>query len=111
LPQPERLKQLSELLVAEENGRFSRTIVNRLWRQMMGRGVVHPVDATQTRPWNEDLLDFLAGHLIENDYDVKKFLRTIVTSQAYQAESIVEEQEAPAEKYEYQGPIARRMSA
>ncbi len=111
LPQPERLKQLSELLVAEENGRFSRTIANRLWRQMMGRGVVHPVDAMQTRPWNEDLLDYLAGHLIEQDYDVKQFLRTIVTSQAYQAESVIEHQEPPAEKYEYQGPIARRMSA
>jgi hypothetical protein len=32
----------------------------------MGRGIVHPLDAMQTQPWNEDLLDFLAVWLITN---------------------------------------------
>ncbi len=35
---PERLEQLAELLTKKENGRFSRTVVNRLWQKMMGRG-------------------------------------------------------------------------
>lgn len=110
-PRKERLKQLAELMTEEDNGRFTRTIANRLWRQMMGRGVVHPVDAMQTRPWNEDLLDYLAGHLIKSDYDLKQFLRLIVTSQAYQSQAVIQLEEPPAERYEYEGPIARRMSA
>ena len=61
-PQPERLKQLAALMThPEENGRFTRTIVNRLWHRLMGRGIVHPVDAMQTEPWSADLLDFLAA--------------------------------------------------
>ena len=30
----------------------------------MGRGIVHPVDAMQTEPWSDDLLDFLAVYLV-----------------------------------------------
>jgi len=46
-PQPRRLEQLAALMTAPENGRLSRTIVNRLWHRLMGRGIVHPVDAMQ----------------------------------------------------------------
>ena len=38
--QPERLKQLAALMTHPENGRFPRTIVNRLWHRLMGRGLV-----------------------------------------------------------------------
>src|SRR5690606_692829 len=65
-PQPERLKQLAALMTHPENGRFTRTIVNRLWHRLMGRGIVHPVDAMDTAPWSNDLLDFLAVHLQES---------------------------------------------
>lgn len=41
-PQPERLKQLAGLMTHPDNGRFTRTIVNRLWHRLMGRGIVHP---------------------------------------------------------------------
>ncbi len=59
-PKAERLKQLAALMTHAENGRFTRTVVNRLWHRLMGRGIVHPVDAMHTQPWNEDLLDYLA---------------------------------------------------
>ena len=48
-----------------ENGRFTRTIVNRIWHRLMGRGIVHPVDAMQTQPWSADLLDYLAVDLAD----------------------------------------------
>ncbi len=54
----ERLKQLAGLMTHPSNGRFSRTIVNRLWYKLMGRGIVHPLDAMQSPPWNEDLWMF-----------------------------------------------------
>ena len=44
----------------------------------MGRGIVHPVDAMDTEPWNEDLLDYLAVRFAEDqDYDLKKALAYI----------------------------------
>jgi Protein of unknown function (DUF1553)/Protein of unknown function (DUF1549) len=71
-PQPERLKQLAARMTHPENGRFARTIVNRLWQRLMGRGIVHPTDAMQTEPWNADLLDYLAVHLADHRYDLKQ---------------------------------------
>ena len=47
-PRNERLNQLANLITHPENGRTQRTIVNRLWMQMMGRGIVHPVDSMET---------------------------------------------------------------
>ncbi len=108
LPKEQRLKQLAALITSPDNGRTPRTIVNRLWQRLMGRGIVHPVDAMQSPPWNEDLLDFLGVNLTANDYDLKQTLRLICMSEAYQskAESF---EEAPSEaKYVYQGPRPKR---
>ncbi|QDU55725.1 PSD1 and planctomycete cytochrome C domain-containing protein [Aeoliella mucimassa] len=110
-PQPERLQQLSQLLTDPENGRFARTIVNRLWYRLMGRGIVHPVDAMQTKPWNEDLLDQLATELVDSGYDLKHVLQLIVTSQAYQSQTALLRQPPAAGEYHYHGPIAKRMTA
>jgi len=108
----ERLKQLANLMTHPENGRFSRTIVNRLWARMMGRGIVHPLDAMQTEPWNEDLLDYLASDFTDHGYDLKRTLALIATSQAYQSqtENLTAEIQNEA-RYEYRGPRARRMTA
>lgn len=108
-PKPERLKQLAGLITHPENGRMQRTLVNRLWNQMMGRGIVHPVDAMNTEPWSEDLLDLLANHLVESNYDMKAVLRLIVTSKIYQARADVIEDESKA--YVFNGPVRKRMTA
>ena len=71
-----------------ENGRLSRTIVNRLWQRLMGRGLVEPMDSMDSPAWNEDLLDWLAADLVEHQYDLKHTLRTIATSRAYQLPSV-----------------------
>ena len=71
-PKEQRLKRLAELMTDHENGRFTRTIVNRIWHRLMGRGIVHPVDAMQTPPWSADLLDYLAIDLSDHGYDLKK---------------------------------------
>lgn len=109
-PQKKRLEQLAGLMTHPENGRFTRTIVNRIWQRLMGRGIVHPADAMQTPPWNADLLDYLAAHLQDNGYDLKKTIELIATSHAYQsaAEKVVADE---AHGYVYAGPRARRMTA
>ena len=68
-----------------DNGRFTRTIANRIWQRLMGRGIVHPVDVMANEPWSEDLLDYLAVYLVDHGYDLKKLIEHIVTSRAYQS--------------------------
>ena len=76
----------------------------------MGRGIAHPVDALDSKPWNEDLLDYLAVRFAEDGYDLKKLVRFIMNSKAYQSRSVILEKE-PGEGYQYRGPIAKRMTA
>ncbi|MCA9258956.1 MAG: DUF1549 domain-containing protein [Planctomycetales bacterium] len=109
--QSQRLTQLADLLTCRENGRFSRTIVNRLWHRLMGRGIVHPVDAMQTRPWDEDLLDYLAFEFADQGYDVKKLLRLIATSEIYQAQTPAAGAANGGGNFVFRGPAARRLTA
>lgn len=110
-PRQQRLEQLAELMTHRDNGRFARTIANRLWYQLMGRGIVHPLDAMQSKPWNEDLLDYLAVDLVENKFDLKSTLRRIATSEAYQSQSERVGDSESGDDYVYRGPRARRMTA
>ena len=109
--QPVRLQQLAAVMTSPRNGRFSRTIVNRLWHRLMGHGIVHPVDAMHTQPWNSDLLDFLANYLVEQKYDLKQVLRLIATSQAWQSQSAAAQDSATSEEFTFRGPVARHLTA
>ena len=111
LPKAERLKQLADLITHPQNGRTPRAIANRLWQRLMGRGIVHPVDAMQSPPWNEDLLDYLGSHLAANQHDLKKTLKLICLSKAYQSKSGSFEEAPQESNYVYQGPRAKRLTA
>ncbi|MEM9348506.1 MAG: PSD1 and planctomycete cytochrome C domain-containing protein [Planctomycetota bacterium] len=110
-PKNQRLKQLGDLMTAPGNGRLTRTITNRLWHRLMGRGIIHPVDAMETKPWSEDLLDQLAIHLSDEKYDLKAVLRLITTSHAYRTKSVTLEEEPETDGYVYTGPLLKRMTA
>lgn len=107
----ERLRQLADLMTHPENGRFTRNIVNRLWYKLMGRGIVHPLDAMQSPPSNADLLDQLAVELSDRKYDLKEVLFLIATSHAYQAPTIVRAKDSGSDASTWAGPVARRMTA
>ena len=109
--QPERLQQLAALMTHPDNGRVTRTIVNRLWHRMMGRGIVHPLDAMQTEPWSADLLDYLAVYLADQHYDLKKVIELIATSHAYQSKAQVIAKGADEHGYVFAGPRAKRLTA
>jgi len=110
-PREKRLAELAQLMTHPDNGRTTRTIVNRMWHRLMGRGLVEPIDAMATRPWNEDLLNYLAVYLADHNYDLKKLITLIVNSQAYQARSEVRPEPAAPDEYVFEGPVARRMTA
>lgn len=111
LPKPRRLEQLAALVTHPDNGRFTRTIANRIWDRLMGRGIVHPVDVMGNRPWSEDLLDYLAVYLAENGHDLKKLMEHITTSQVYQAKAVPLAKEPAGEAYVFRGPELKRLSA
>jgi len=110
-PKEKRLQRLAELMTHPENGRVTRTIVNRLWGRLMGRGLVHPLDAMQTRPWHEELLDWLAADFQEHGYDLRHTLARITKSAAYQSRVESRDSASDSEGYVYAGPRAKRLTA
>jgi uncharacterized membrane protein/mono/diheme cytochrome c family protein len=108
-----RLRQLADFLVQPRDGRLYRTVVNRIWAQLLGRGIVEPVDMMDNMPWSEDLLDWLASDFEANGYDMKKLIFTIVTSKTYQlpSTSVKEPGDVMAENYKFTGMIRRRLTA
>ena len=110
-PPAQRLEQLATLMTKPENGWLSRNLVNRLWCRLMGRGIVHPVDALRTRPWSEDLLDLLAGELVAGHWDMKQVLELICTSEAYGAATPTVDGQPQGIDFIFKGPLPRRMTA
>jgi uncharacterized membrane protein/mono/diheme cytochrome c family protein len=108
----ERLYNLSKVIVKRENGRLYRTISNRFWHRLMGRGIVVPLDEMDNAPWNADLLDWLAYDFIESGHDLKHLIKHIMTSKAYQLPTArYAKQENLKSDYVFQGPVLRRLSA
>jgi len=82
----DRREALVEWLTSPRNPFFARIIVNRIWRHLMGRGLVEPVDDMRVTnpPSNESLLDWLAQDFVQHGYDLKYLIRTILRSETYQ---------------------------
>ena len=85
----DRRELLADWMTARDNSFFARAIANRLWAHYLGRGVVEPIDDMRdTNPaTNEPLLNALADHLQELNFDLKAFTRTLLNSRVYQLSS------------------------
>jgi len=76
----------------DENPLTSRVVVNRLWQQFFGVGIVATPDdfgSQGNRPTNPELLDWLAVTFVKDNWDTKKFIKRIVTSSTYMQSSKV----------------------
>jgi mono/diheme cytochrome c family protein len=109
-PREKRMAQLASILTSKANGRLARTFVNRIWARLMGRGLVEPTDDMDSRPWDPDLLDWMAADFADGGYDVKKLIERIVTSRAYQQPSVGLKSER-TEQFVFAGPVVKRMTA
>jgi mono/diheme cytochrome c family protein len=105
-----RLERLAQIITQRQDGRLTRTIVNRLWQRFMGRGLVEPADDMEKAAWDQDLLDWLAEDFASHGYDVKWLIERILTSRAYQMPAINLE-ENQAGEFVFRGPAVRRLSA
>ena len=85
----DRREALVEWLVTPKNPYFSRAIVNRVWANFMGVGLVEKVDDLRLTnpPSNPVLMDALAAELVRADYDLKTLMRLILNSETYQRSS------------------------
>lgn len=113
-PTEERLEQLAGIITQKENGRLYRTIANRYWQRLMGKGLVDPVDEMDIEPWSQKLLDWLAADLIDHDYDLKYLMSSILRSRTYQLLSVglsAEQAATPSDEFVFTGPLRKRLTA
>ena len=81
---------LAAWMTADDNPFFAQVIANRIWADLMGRGLVEPIDDLRATnpPTNAALLEALAAHLREHKYDLKQLIRAITTSHVYSLSSL-----------------------
>jgi mono/diheme cytochrome c family protein len=87
--------ELAQWLTSAKNPLTQRVIVNRIWHHLFGQGLVGSVDnfgVTGDKPSHPELLDHLARRFVEDGWSIKKLVRAVVLSRAYQLSA-----EAPAE--------------
>jgi len=109
-PTADRRSKLAELVTSPKNGRFARTVVNRLWARLLGRGLVEPVDEMDREAFSPDVLEWLAQDLIDHKYDLKHTITQIMTSTAYQLPAL-DDPKKNDKDYVFRGPQLRRMTA
>jgi hypothetical protein len=84
----DRREAFATWLTATDNELFAKVEANRLWMQVLGRGIVDPPDdfRDSNPPSNAALLDALAKDFAEHRFDRRRLLRTILNSRTYQAD-------------------------
>jgi hypothetical protein len=83
---PDRRTRLASWLTSPGNPFFAKSLVNRIWFHLLGRGIVEPVDdfRDSNPASNDELIDGLTAEFVKNGFDLKKLIRSIVTSRTYQ---------------------------
>ena len=92
---------LAQWLTAPDNKLFARNIVNRVWGQFMGVGLIEPVDDVRATnpPSNPGLLDALAADFVLHKFDLKHLMRRIMNSRVYQLSSLPRSENATQTRY------------
>jgi cytochrome c553 len=83
-------RELADWIASKDNPLTARVMANRVWLHLIGHGLVPTPDnfgASGLPPTHPALLDHLALTFVDNDWSVKKLIRTIVLSRAYQMSS------------------------
>lgn len=111
-PPIDRREYFANWLTSADNPFFARAIVNRVWKNFMGRGLVESEDdLRQTNPpSNEELLDALARDFVKHKFDIKNLTRQIMNSSAYQRSAASLAENKMDDRY-YSRYLIRRLSA
>lgn len=86
-PQQSGRLELAQWLTSPKNPLTARVMVNRVWHHLFGKGLVASVDnfgVTGDSPSHPELLDYLVARFVSDGWSVKKLIRSLVLSRAYQ---------------------------
>lgn len=102
----------ADWVTSPDNPRFTTVIVNRMWKQVFGVGLIEPIDDLKddTEACNPELLTWLEQLMRELDYDLVAFRRVLLYTDTFGQEAGTWDADA-AEPYRFEGPLLRRMSA
>jgi hypothetical protein len=108
----DRREILAQWLTGAENPFFAKSVVNRIWYHLNGRGVVDPVDdfRDSNPSANDELLDALARDFVEHKFDVKHLIRTIMNSRTYQLSAETNDLNKDDSKY-FSHAVTKLLSA
>lgn len=108
----ERLVEIADWLTDEAGDRFALAQANRIWSELMGRGIVDPPDDFRVNnpPTHPELLAALARELVERDYDLRSLVRLIANSATYQLATEPNETNSD-DTLNYSRVVPRRLSA
>jgi len=83
----DRRARLASWLAGPDNPFFAKSLVNRIWFHLMGRGIVEPVDdfRDSNPACNDELLEGLTRDFVKNGYNFKRLVRQVIESRTYQA--------------------------
>jgi hypothetical protein len=100
-PGKDRRDALAEQVTSSDNPFFAKSVVNRIWYHLNGRGIVDPVDdfRDSNPSANDELLDALAKDFVAHKYDAKYLIRTIMNSRTYQLSAQTNELNKDDNKY------------
>ena len=104
---------LAEWLLHDDNPLTARVVVNRLWQQVFGKGLVVTTEDFGNQgalPTHPELLDWLALHFRDSGWDVKAFLKMLVMSSTYRQSSVASDEmreHDPQNAYLGRGPSGR----
>ena len=106
----DRRATIAAIFTDPQNGRVARTLVNRIWARLMGRGIVDNVDDLDGEPWSPELLDWIASDFVKHGSDIKRLIATIASSRTYQLQSVADTPSS-SKTYWFRGPELRRLTA
>lgn len=103
---------LADWMSRKSNPFFARALVNRYWKHFFKRGLIEPEDDLRDTnpPTNPELLDALAKHFLDSNYDLKSLVRAISQSHAYQLSAMPNEHNA-VDRQAYSHYYPKRMTA
>ncbi len=103
---------LATWMTSVRNERFATVVANRMWKRAFGRGLIEPIDDIRddTEAVIPELMTALRGLMIEVDFDLKEFQRTLYYSRHWRRAAVVAAQ-TPGTVADQRGPLLRRMTA
>jgi hypothetical protein len=107
-----RRQALADWVTSKENPFFAKSMANRMWSYFLGKGIIDPVDDIRASnpPVNEELLNALTKDFKDHNYDLKRLIKTIVTSRTYQA-GIETNEWNQTDQVNFSHAVPRRLNA